>query len=278
MDRTARTDATRQACVAGEGVHTERMGSIERPEELQAALLARRWARVVEAARDPVLSVGYLRAELTAPPSLVAGALEVVLADATARDLAALGLLIALSAALAPTEMAELRAGIAAAATEAGLLHVGEVLGAGGAARAAGDDELERVPDFGRGRPLALGERKSLARRRDRQLLARIIRDPHPDVIRVLLLNPALTQDDVVRLVARRPIAADVLREVASSVRWIARSDVRSALLKNPYAPLDLVLPLVPLATSTELAELASSPELSLPLRSMAARGVRTLH
>jgi hypothetical protein len=38
------------------------------------------------------------------------------------------------------------------------------------------------------------------------------------------------------------------------------------------------VLPLVPLATSTELAELASSPELSLPLRSMAARGARTLH
>lgn len=233
---------------------------------------------MVEAAHDPVLAVGYLRSELSAPPGLVAAALEVVLADAMARDRPALGLLIALSAALAPADIAELRGLIADAATEAGFLQVGEILGARGAVQSAGDQERERIPDFGRGRPLALGERKSLARRRDRQLLARVIRDPHPDVIRVLLYNPALTQDDVVRLVARRPIPADVLREVASCVRWIARSGVRSALLKNPYAPLELVLPLVPLATSGELAELANSPELSPPLRSLAARGTRTLH
>lgn len=254
------------------------MGSGERPFDIEAARLARRWARVVEAAHDPVLAVGYLRAELASAPELVAGAVEVVLADATARSPTALGLLIALSAALAPIEMAELRNGIAQAATETGYFHVGEILGARGAAQSAGDEELERIPDFGRGRPLALGERKSLARRRDRQLIARVIRDPHPDVIRVLLGNPALTQDDVVRLVARRPVAGQVLREVAASVRWIARSDVRSALLKNPYAPLEVVLPLVPLATSSELAELASSPELAVSLRSIAARGSRTLH
>jgi hypothetical protein len=234
---------------------------------------------VVEATRDPTLAVGYLRSELVhAPADLVAGALDVVLADAAARDGAALGLLIVLGVALAPVGAADLRAGIAAAATEAGLLHVGEILGARGAAQQAGDEELERIPDFGKGRPLALGERKSLARRRDRQLLARVLRDPHPDVIRVLLENPALTQDDVVRLVARRPVPADVLREVASCVRWMARGHVRAALLKNPYAPLDVVLPLVPLATSTELAELASSPELSAALRSLAERGTRTLH
>lgn len=245
---------------------------------IDASELARRWARVVEAAHDPVLAVGWLRSELSAAPELVAGAVDVVLADAAARDTAALGLLVALGAALAPLEMVELRERIARAAVEAGHLSAGEILGGRGAAQACGDEELERIPDFGRGRPLALGERKSLARRRDRQLLARVLRDPHPDVIRVLLGNPALTQDDVVRLVARRPIRADVLREVASCVRWIARHDVRAALLKNPYAPLELALPLLPLATSTELAELATSPELSVSLRSIAARGARTLH
>ena len=243
-----------------------------------SAQLARRWERVAGATGDPVLSVGYLRSELFAEPSLVAGALEVVLADAASRDSAAQGVLVAVGAALAPTEMRELRARIAEAAIEAGWLAVDEIFRAQGAVQAASERELERIPDFGRGRPLALGERKSLARRRDRQLLARVIRDPHPDVIRVLLGNPALTQDDVVRLVARRPIVADVLREVAACVRWIARHDVRSALLKNPYAPLDITLPLVPLATQSELAELADSPELASPLRSLAARGARTLH
>jgi hypothetical protein len=260
-------------------VHTSLEMSIGvRPLDAESARLARRWASVVEAARDPVLAVGWLRSELVASPWLVAGAFEVVLADASARDGAAQGLLLALGAALAPTDMDVCRERIVEAALEAGHLAVGEILGVRGAIQSAPDDELERIPDFGRGRPLALGERKSLARHRDRQLLARVLRDPHPDVIRVLLGNPALTQDDVVRLVARRPIPAAVLREVAASIRWIARGDVRSAFLKNPYAPLELALPLLPLATSTELAELARSPELALTLRSLAARGTRTLH
>jgi hypothetical protein len=225
------------------------------------------------------MSVAYVRAELgSAAHDLAAAALEVVLADAAARDTGALGLLIAIGAALAPSEMRELRARIAEAAAEGGFLAVEEILRAGGAAQAAGDEELDRVPDFGKGRPLALGERKSLARRRDRQLLARVLRDPHPDVIRVLLANPALTQDDIVRLAARRPVVADVLREVAACVRWIARVEVRAAILKNPYTPLEIALPLVPLATRAELAELAASTDLAMPLRSLAARGARTLH
>lgn len=250
------------------------------PPAPDASDLAVRWARVVEAAHDPVLAVGYVRSELEGDPERVAAALDVVLSHAAVRERSALGLLVAVGAALAPHEASELRARLATAATDRGLETLADILGTRGAVQSAGDDELERIPDFGRGRPLALGERKSLARRRDRQLLARVLRDPHPDVIRVLLGNPALTQDDVVRLVARRPIVGDVLREVAASVRWIARGAVRAALLKNPYAPLDISLPLVPLATSTELAELAASPELSAALRAFAERGARpvTLH
>lgn len=237
---------------------------------------------MVAATRDPSLAVGWLRKEIAElaelAPVRAGEVVSVVLADATARDTDSLGMLIVLGVALAPTDMLPVRLRIAQAADEAGLVEVGEILGAHGTPRTAGDDELERVPDFGKGRPLALGERKSLARRRDRQLLARVIRDPHPDVIRILLENPALTQDDVVRLVARRPIHGDVLREVAACVRWVVRTEVRSALLKNPYSPLEVVLPLVPLANAAELAEIASSPELAIQVRILAARGARTLH
>jgi hypothetical protein len=163
-------------------------------------------------------------------------------------------------------------------AAGAGYLEVEVLLGPHGAVREAGGDELDRLPDFGRGRPLALGERKSLARRRDRQLLARVLRDPHPDVIRIVLGNPALTEDDVVRLAARRPIHGDVLREVAASVRWILRYGVRLAVLKNPYAPLEVALPLVPLMTSQDLADIASTADLAPALREIAGRGPRVLH
>ncbi|MGD8863380.1 MAG: hypothetical protein PVI30_25425, partial [Myxococcales bacterium] len=67
------------------------------------------------------------------------------------------------------------------------------------------EEETQRVPEFGKGRVPSLGERKALARRNDRDLITRVLRDPHPDVIRILLGNPALTEEDVVRLCARRP-------------------------------------------------------------------------
>jgi hypothetical protein len=228
------------------------------------------------------MAVGYLRSELVylveVDPNLAAHALSVVLADASARTDDAQGLLMVLGAVLAPVEMSPMRERLALAAATSGLSDVESVLGPSGAARAPGEDELDRVPDFGRGRPLALGERKSLARRRDRQLLARVLRDPHPDVIRIVLGNPALTEDDVIRLAARRPIHPDVLREVAASVRWIVRYGVRLTILKNPYAPLEVVLPLVPLMTSSDLSDIAASADLSPALRELAARGPRTLH
>jgi hypothetical protein len=228
------------------------------------------------------LAVGYVRSELAylvdVDADLAAAALSVVLADASARTDEAQGLLMVIGAALAPAEMTGLRDRLVAVAGASGLVEVEILLGRHGAARAAGNDELERVPDFGAGRPLALGERKSLARRRDRQLLARVLRDPHPDVIRILLGNPALTEDDVIRLAARRPVRGEVLREIASSVRWIIRYGVRLAVLKNPYAPLEVVLPLVPLMTTSDLALIAESADLAPELREIAARGPRVLH
>lgn len=108
-------------------------------------------------------------------------------------------------------------------------------------------EETLRVPDFGMNRPVTLGERKSLARRNDREWISRVIRDPHPDVMKILLLNPRLTETDVVRLCARRPVAGEVLREVFQCSRWIVRYPVKVALALNPYTPLDMALQLAPL-------------------------------
>src|SRR6188474_407470 len=55
------------------------------------------------------------------------------------------------------------------------------------------------------GRPLTLGERKSLARTRDREQLLLLTRDPHPAVVAILLDNPHVTESDVVRVATARP-------------------------------------------------------------------------
>jgi hypothetical protein len=120
----------------------------------------------------------------------------------------------------------------------------------------------------GRGRSVPLGERKSLARRPDRDTLHRMLRDPHPDVIRRCLANPLLVEDDVIRLVARRPGRPEVLGEIARSP-WVHRPRVRMTLVMNPATPLEVVVRLVGLLLRPELAMAARSPGVPAPVRAI---------
>ncbi|MEM7435534.1 MAG: hypothetical protein AAF436_10320 [Myxococcota bacterium] len=130
-----------------------------------------------------------------------------------------------------------------------------------------GDGTPRRIPDFGRGRPLTLGERKSLARTHDRDLIQRVVRDPHPDVVRILLDNPALTEEDVVRVSALRPNDPEVLRAVYLHPRWVVRYRPRHAIVRNPACPLDIGLLLAPHLRTAELKEAAMASGLAPPLR-----------
>jgi len=127
-----------------------------------------------------------------------------------------------------------------------------------------------RVPDYGTGRELTLGERRALARRPNRRAFDKLLADPHPLVIRLLLQNPKLTEDDVVRLVARRPTRSALIHEVAQSQRWLSRSRVRLAIILNPGSPPEVAMPLLPVCKRTELREITQATETSLVLRATA--------
>lgn len=127
----------------------------------------------------------------------------------------------------------------------------------------------ERIAQGKDGRPLTLGERKSLARKPDPALLAKLLADPNPEVVRRLLENPRLTENDVVRMVARRPALPEILAEVVRSARWIHRSRVRLALLLNPDAPPDLLAPITSLLARQELEEVVAAPPVHPALRAL---------
>jgi hypothetical protein len=129
--------------------------------------------------------------------------------------------------------------------------------------------EEDRVPDYGLGRPLTLGERKSLARKPSRESTERLLRDPHPDVIRMLLVNPKVTEDDVLVLAARRPCRPDVLTQIARSPRWAHRPRIRIALVLNPDTPLDVTAPLVALLVRQELRLVATSTTVAPAVRAL---------
>jgi hypothetical protein len=144
------------------------------------------------------------------------------------------------------------------------------------AARALGDSQLSQLllsaqppppgtpqsaPSAG-ARELTLGERKSLARGRRRDVLDRLLRDPDQSVLQVLLGNPRITEQDVVRLAARRPTSGGAQRAVLHCERFIARYAVKRALVLNPYTPTDLAARLVVLLTRPD--QQAAAADLSL--------------
>jgi hypothetical protein len=127
--------------------------------------------------------------------------------------------------------------------------------------------EDDRVPDYGKGRPLTLGERKSLARKPDRFMTERLLRDPHPDVIRMVLANPRVVEEDVLALASRRPCRPDVLTEIARQPRWAHRPRIRRALVLNPDTPLEVAAPIVGLLMRHELRLVATSTTVSPSVR-----------
>jgi hypothetical protein len=131
------------------------------------------------------------------------------------------------------------------------------------------DPTKERVPDYVKGRVLTLGERKSLARRPDRNTIDKLLQDPHPDVIRRLLRNPRLTEDDVVRLAARRPGRPGVLVEIARTPSWVHRSRVRLAIMLNPDTPPEVAAPISGLLVRQELRLVAEATHVPPPVRAL---------
>jgi hypothetical protein len=127
------------------------------------------------------------------------------------------------------------------------------------AARGTDSARPEVLVDGKQGRALTLGERKSLARRPDRDTMERLLADPHPDVIRPLLHNSRITEDDVVRLAAKRPGRGEVLAEIARCTKWAHRPRVRMAVVMNPATPPEI---------AARIAGLLLRPELDLVVRS----------
>jgi len=122
-----------------------------------------------------------------------------------------------------------------------------------------------------RGRPLTLGERKSLARTNKREDLLLLLKDPHPAVVEILLGNPHVTEADIVRVASFRPAVPESLTKIAAHPRWSVRHAVKRALVMNPGTPLADAIRVVTTLRTQELIELSTDPALPEPLRQHAA-------
>jgi len=108
-------------------------------------------------------------------------------------------------------------------------------------------------------RELTLGQRKSLARARDRDFINRLLHDQNPAVIQILLQNPILTIKEIVKIASKRPTNPQVLWQVYRNVKWTNHYSVKKSLLNNPYCPTQISLSLIHFMLEQDLEDIADN-------------------
>jgi hypothetical protein len=240
----------------------------------KVSALAARWSRSVPGLRETTLRVAYLRDELTRRPLVaVASALDQLSGLAEQADPTAREVLAAVVTVLADPSSADLADALRQLAEHEALLPLGRLLRRRARGEPAPDPPVvdERTLATGSsGRVLTLGERRALARRPSRAAFDKLLRDPHPMVVKNLLQNPRLTEDDVVRMVARRPAYPEVIAEVARHAVWSQRARVRMTIVQNPGAPPEIAVPLLRLLIRPELLRVTSAADVPAVVRAAA--------
>lgn len=241
---------------------------------MDASSRAVAFVRSTRALSDASLRVAYVIDYFrTQPVSVVAATLEIVCARAEQAEDAAREALVAVVDALNAEGNESIAQRLREEAAGESLLALGRLVrhpvGAQRGSLLPADPDDDKIPDYGRGRPLTLGERKALARRPNRDTVMRLLRDPHPDVIRALLGSGRVTEEDVVRLAAKRPCRPDVLVQVARAPRWAHMPRVRMALVLNPDTPVDVATGIAGLLMRQELRLVAEATNVSPAVRAV---------
>ena len=233
---------------------------------------AHRLRRVLLSLTDVTLRVGWLRAHLSElRDGDAAELLSSLCEDGERQDPDTREALLVVAMLLAADGDSPFVHRLRQHAEERHLLSLARLLRRG-ADGASGSRALSEppVPDYGAGREVTVGERRSMARSHNRKVLEKLLRDPHPLVLRQLLGNPRLTEDDIVRLAARRPLHHAIVEVLAESPRWLRRPRVRLTLLLNPGTPEAVSMPLLAVCTRPELIDVVHGVDAPLALRGAA--------
>lgn len=134
---------------------------------------------------------------------------------------------------------------------------------------AVGDEEMFQV--YGEAEK-TIGERRFSARSTNILLLDKIGYDINPLVIKQLLLNPRMTEENVVKIAARRPNYTEVLKEIYNNKKWISQYNVKLAIISNPYSPPHLCLSLLPFLMLRDLKRLCHDGSLNKDVQKEANR------
>jgi hypothetical protein len=130
--------------------------------------------------------------------------------------------------------------------------------------------ELKRIAEdqlLARLSQLPLGQKITLARRGPARVAGALLAEGHAQILSVVLDNAYLTEAQVLKVLARENLPADVVHSIAHHRKWSCLNNVRLALIRNSCCTLSVVLAHLPELTVADLHVLASPGVASESLR-----------
>jgi len=97
--------------------------------------------------------------------------------------------------------------------------------------------------------------------------IARFLHDSSPNVVRALLRNGHITEDDVLVMATRKNLPPDIFDMIAKDKRWARSYPICLALAKNPKTPLSASLSIARHIRLFDLVEISRSHSLPVVFR-----------
>jgi len=123
----------------------------------------------------------------------------------------------------------------------------------GGGEEAVAGTLLARV------RAMGVGERLKLAMRGHKEVRTLLLRDPNRLVVRFVLSNPKITEEEIVAIANNRAVDEELLRIIAGNREWMRQRQVRLGVVTNPKTPAALALRFLPAVEERDIRRLAKS-------------------
>ncbi len=106
---------------------------------------------------------------------------------------------------------------------------------------------------------LSVAERIKLALRGNKEARTLLLRDSNRIIVRLVLKNPRITEDEIVAITHNRTADDEILRVIADRREWIKNYQIRLGLVTNPKTSATTAMRLLGLLEERDIRRLAKS-------------------
>jgi hypothetical protein len=119
---------------------------------------------------------------------------------------------------------------------------------------------------------MSLGEKVRLAFRGDRMIRMLLVRDRNKLVCSAVMRNPRMNEQEAEAIAGMRNVDDEVLRIIGTRRDWMGKYKIMFTLVRNPKAPVGVVLPFINRLTLRDLKGLKDDKGVQQVVREMARK------